>query len=163
MACGYSHRLDPHRSELRIPHFVPFRPVAHVVRCAVDLDAQLRPGTIEIEGIAAELMLSAKMDPFGRATKQVPQQHFWKGHLAAELARLRCVPWQFLALRLPLRHALRVRHLPICAGAKMGRVFDTSLRPINQQHIARRLRGKAIARGDDKIAVVGQRRDAAAD
>jgi hypothetical protein len=53
---------------------------------AVDLDDQLRRGTIEVEDVGSDRMLAAKARiARSQATKVLPQMDFWRRHLAAEL------------------------------------------------------------------------------
>ena len=72
----------------RCTFFVVLRLVAHVVDYAIDFDAELRLGAIEVDHVVFDRMLAAEFDASGAAPDFAPQQHFGQGHLAAEAAGL---------------------------------------------------------------------------
>jgi len=85
-------RRNPHRLEAQLEQppialFVAFRPVAAIVRFAVHFDTKpcLHAGKVENEPFLRTLL--AKPEPAGPPAKLLPEQHFRKAHLLAQLSR----------------------------------------------------------------------------
>jgi hypothetical protein len=85
--CANAQCLDPTLPEPGITPGIPRRSIAPGMRLSIDLDAQLRPVTIEIERVFSGGVLLAPLEASLRSPKLLPQQHFGQRHLPPQCAR----------------------------------------------------------------------------
>ena len=67
-----------------VAQFITFSPVAHVMRNAIDLDGQLRPGAEEVDDIGAGGVLAPEFQAAGALAQVLPEQDFGQRQAAAQ-------------------------------------------------------------------------------
>lgn len=82
-----AHRLETLSAKPGIARFVARRPIAAIMRLAVDLDAKPRLQTGEVEHIPALRALLAKLEAVRPLSKLLPQQDLGQAHLLAQPSR----------------------------------------------------------------------------
>ena len=83
---GDPQREDTLKAKRLIAHQIPLRPVATVMRLAIDLNRQPGVGAEEIEHIRTERVLAAKLQPTRTRSQDTPEQHFRQRHLTTKVA-----------------------------------------------------------------------------
>jgi hypothetical protein len=86
VARSQSQRLETKLGKRGIPSFIALRPVAHIMRFTVNFDGQAAVKAGKVEHVSADRELPSKPQATRPRSKLLPQEHFWQGHLAAELA-----------------------------------------------------------------------------
>jgi hypothetical protein len=139
--------LKSFRREFGVAFLVSFRPVAHVVRDAVDFDDQADLVAVRVEEVFPRVALLADLQSIRTRLEALPQEHFGKAHFPAQLLRQRLCPSRALqhsdpplqgevaaAQRLtegcraiergtPLRHAPAARATSPCRGGSSDGSF----------------------------------------
>lgn len=81
---GYTNDLDALCGQPCVAIRIAVRPVAHIVRDAVDLNRHASLGTEEVEHITSSRMVAAKLESARTCPQRAPQQAFGQAQLAAQ-------------------------------------------------------------------------------
>jgi len=98
---------------------IPNLPLLAVMRSAINLDAELGRGAIEIQHIFTNRMLAPEFDASWLALEMLPKKDLWQAHCCAEPTTFGVIVRGWIAVQLPLRQPCGLPPPHCCATGRI--------------------------------------------